>query len=95
MIHPIRRRRQRDERRIITLLRLADREWRVLDIAELLGTSMPRVWAALARLERLGSVTSRWEELQAGEDRPRRRLYAATDGDAGDQRGGAEEDGRG
>lgn len=43
-------------------------------------TAYGTLYRALSRLERMGLLTSRWEEAQAAADanRPRRRLYAIT-----------------
>jgi PadR family transcriptional regulator, regulatory protein PadR len=41
-------------------------------------TAHGTLYKALGRLEEFGLLTSRWEEAQATEGRPRRRLYALT-----------------
>jgi DNA-binding PadR family transcriptional regulator len=41
-------------------------------------TSHGTLYKALGRLEEFGMLTSRWEEADAAEGRPRRRLYELT-----------------
>lgn len=40
--------------------------------------STPVVYSAIDRLETAGWITGRWEQLEPGESRPRRRLYELT-----------------
>ncbi len=50
-----------------------------LELAKASGLSSGTIYPALARLERIGWVSSAWEEIDPSvEGRPRRRLYTMT-----------------
>jgi PadR family transcriptional regulator PadR len=54
-------------------------EWYGLQLASETGLKSGSVYVVLARLEKAGWLTSRWEEIDpAAEGRPRRRLYKLT-----------------
>jgi DNA-binding PadR family transcriptional regulator len=72
----------------IELDRAGTKEFHGFEIAKRLGdvadrrllTAYGTLYRALGRLEKMGLLTSRWEdpEIPARENRPRRRLYALT-----------------
>ena len=54
-------------------------EWYGFDLAEHAGIRTGSIYPILARLERLGWLTSSWEEADPSEEgRPRRRFYRLT-----------------
>ena len=60
------------------------KEWYGLQMARATGLPSGTVYPIIARLERCGWITSRWEnpEEHVAEGRPRRRYYRLTDGGA-------------
>jgi DNA-binding PadR family transcriptional regulator len=68
------------ERILATLLTNPSRGWWGSQIAPAAGLKSGTIYPALARMERLGWLTSRWEDVDPSEaGRPRRRLYSLTD----------------
>lgn len=67
------------ERILAILLTNPSAEWWGAQIAPAAGLPSGTLYPALARMERFGWLTSRWEEIDpAKESRPRRRLYQLT-----------------
>lgn len=68
----------RRQRRVLTVLMTGAPSLSGYPVMRLAQTGAGTVYILLARLERLGWVSSEWEVLPFGEDRPRRRFYALT-----------------
>jgi PadR family transcriptional regulator PadR len=68
----------RTQRVLGALLQRPDQELFGGDITHLAGLRPGTVHPVLARLEGVGWLTSRWEDLAASEDRPPRRVYRLT-----------------
>lgn len=67
------------ERILATLLLDPSADWWGAQIAPAAGLKSGTIYPALARLERFGWLTSRWEDIEPSEQgRPRRRLYRLT-----------------
>src|SRR5262245_34691052 len=61
---------------LYTLLEAPEREWYGLELAREAGVATGTLHPILARLENLGWLASRWEEIDTHEEgRPRRRYY--------------------
>lgn len=70
---------QQTERILATLLTKPSAEWWGAQIAPAADLKSGTLYPALARMERFGWLSSRWEEIDPAEEgRPRRRLYRLT-----------------
>jgi len=79
MAQPLKRTTRPTKRVLAAIMQDPAGEFYGLDIATATGLKSGSLYPILMRLEELGWLTSRWEEIDPGEqERPRRRYYQLT-----------------